>query len=251
MDNKLVRRKAKQLLYIHLNQQLKMKKVICALVIVIFYFSNSLSAQTGVRFGLRGGYSLSTQYGIDVPGIPYTVNTTWRHGFAGGLLVYFPITESFGIQQELLYVTKGSREDITMNAQPVKTHTEYNLNYFELPFVFRYTFVKFKNLKIYGSSGFALSILLNGESSLTGTVDVGGGTIVSIPPESTKLEGVDIFDYGFLYGAGMDFNLFKKNCFFDYRFNIGWNTLMMPTSAGQDPAPLRNQNYTFTLGIYL
>ena len=69
--------------------------------------------------------------------------------------------------------------------------------------------------------------------------------------ESTKLEGVDIFDYGFLYGAGLDFKLFGKKCFFEYRFNIGWNTLMMPTSAGQAPAPLRNQDYIFTLGIYL
>lgn len=227
-----------------------MKKVICALVIVIFYFNSSLSAQTGVRFGLKGGYSLSTQYGITDPNIPYSVETHVRHGLAGGLLVYFPITESFGIQQEMLFVTKGSSEDITMNTQPVKTHTEYNLNYFEIPFVFRYTFVKLGNIKIYGSSGFALSILLNGDSKLDGTVDVGGGNLVPFS-ESTKLEGVDIFDYGFLYGAGLDFNLFKKNCFFDYRFTIGWNTLMMPTSKGQAPAPLRNQDYTFTLGIYL
>jgi hypothetical protein len=106
------------------------------------------------------------------------------------------------------------------------------------------------NFKIYGSSGFALSILLNGESKLDGTVDVGGGILIPFS-ESTKLEGVDIFDYSFLYGAGLDFNLFSKKCFFEYRFNIGWNTLMMPTSEGQDPAPLRNQDYTFTLGIYL
>ena len=227
-----------------------MKKVIYALVIVIFYFNSSLSAQTGARFGLKGGYSLSTQYGITDPNLPYSVDSHVRHGFAGGLLVYFPITESFGIQQEVLYVTKGSSEDITMNTQPVKTHTEYNLNYIEIPFVFRYTFVKLGNVKIYGSSGFALSILLNGDSKLDGTVDVGGGNLIPFS-ESTKLEGVDIFDYGFLYGAGLDFNLFKKNCFFDYRFTIGWNTLMMPTSEGQAPAPLRNQDYTFTLGIYL
>ena len=214
-----------------------------------FLLNSSLSAQTGVRFGVKGGYSLSTQYGITVPDIPYSVNTHWRHGFAGGVIAYFPITESFGIQQELLYVTKGSSEDITMNAQLVKTHTEYNLNYFELPFVFRYTFVKLGNFNIYGSSGFALSILLNGDSKLNGTVDMGG---MLIPfSESTKLEGVDTFDYGFLYGAGVDFNLFSKNCFFEYRFNIGWNTLMMLTSKGQDPAPLRNQDYIFTLGVYL
>jgi hypothetical protein len=227
-----------------------MKKVIYALLFVPLFLNSSLSAQTSVRFGLKGGYSLSTQYGITVPNIPYTVESHYRNGLAGGILFYFPVTEYFGVQQEFLYVTKGSSEDITMNTQPIKTHTEYNLNYFEIPFVFRFTFVKLGDFKIYGSSGFALSILLNGDSKLDGTVDVGGGTLVPFS-ESTKLEGVDIFDYGFLYGAGLDFNLFKKNCFFDYRFTIGWNTLMMPTSTGQDPAPLRNQDYTFTLGIYL
>jgi len=193
---------------------------------------------------------MSTQYGINVPDLPYTVDTQWRHGLAGGVFAYFPITESFGLQQELLYVTKGSSEDITMTTQAVNTHTKYNLNYFELPFLFRYTFAKLGNFKIYGSSGFALSILLKGESKLDGTVDVGGGMLVPFS-ESTKMEGVDIFDYGFLYGAGVDFNLLNKKCFFDYRFNIGWNTLMMPTSKGQAPAPLRNQDYTFTFGIFI
>jgi len=226
-----------------------MKKLTFALLLLPILVNSSLSAQTGVRFGLKGGYSISTQYGIDVPEIPYTVDSHFRHGLAGGLLVFFPITESFGIQQEFLYVMKGSREDITMKNLAVNTHTEYNLNYLELPFVFRYTFVKLGNFKIYGSSGFALSILLNGESKLNGIVEMGG---TNIPfTESTKLEGVDTFDYGFLYGAGVEFKLFKKNCFFEYRFNIGWNTLMMPTFAGQDPAPLRNQNYIFSLGIYL
>ena len=227
-----------------------MKKIIFPLLFITLFFNNSLSAQTGVRFGLKGGYSMSTQYGINDPNLPYTVDTHVRHGFAGGVLVYFPITESFGVQQEFLYVTKGSSEDIAMTTLPVKTHTEYKLNYFEMPFVFRYTFVKLGNVGIYGSSGFALSILLNGESKLDGTVDVGGGNLIPFS-ESTNLEGVDIFDYGLLYGAGLDFKLFNKDCFFDYRFNIGWNTLMMPTSVGQAPAPLRNQDYTFTLGIYL
>jgi len=102
-----------------------MKKFIYALLFLTLLLNSSLSAQTGVRFGVKGGYSLSTQYGITVPDIPYTVKTHWSHGFAGGVFAYFPITESFGIQQEVLYITKGSSEDITMNTQPVKTHTEY------------------------------------------------------------------------------------------------------------------------------
>jgi len=227
-----------------------MKKVIYLTLLLSLLLNITLSAQTFVRVGFKGGYSLSTQYGITDPDLPYTVDTKYRHGWVGGVQLYFPITESFGIQQEFLYVTKGSREDIAMTTLPVKTHTEYNLNYFELPIVFKYAFVKIGDFKIYGSTGFALSILLNGVSELDGTVDVGGGTLIPFS-ESTKLEGVDIFDYGFLYGAGLDFKLFKKDCFFDYRFNIGWNTLMMPTSEVQDPAPLRNQDYIFTLGITL
>jgi hypothetical protein len=226
-----------------------MKTILYTSAFLVLFFNSSLFAQTGVRFGVKGGYSLSTQYGITVPDIPYTVKTHWRSGVAGGVFAYFPVTESFGIQQELLYVTKGSSQDITMNEQPVKTNTKYNLNYFEMPFVFRYTFAKLGNVKFYGSSGFALSILLKGDSELNGTIDM-GGTVVPFS-ESTKMEGVDIFDYGFLYGAGVDFNLFNKKCFIDYRFNIGWNTLNMPTSKGQAPAPLRNQDYIFSLGIFI
>ena len=226
-----------------------MRKTIYTSLFLTLLLNSSLSAQTGVLFGFKGGYSMSTQYGITVPGLPYTVDSLYRHGIAGGILAYFPITESFGIQQELLYVMKGSRQDISMAVPPFNSHSEYNLNYLELPIVLRYTFVKLGNFKIYGSSGFALSILLNGESLTKGAVNMGG---IQVPfAESTKMEGVDTFDYGFLYGAGLDFTLFGKKCFFEYRFNIGWNTLMMPTSAGQDPAPLRNQDYIFALGIYL
>jgi hypothetical protein len=227
-----------------------MKKILSGLLLLIFGINGSLSAQTGVRFGFKAGYSLANQYGINIPDIPYTVKTFYKHGIAAGAFAYFPITESFGVQQEFLYVTKGSRQDIKMNEMPVKIHTEYNMNYFELPFICRYKFVQLKKFGIYGSAGFALSILLNGDSRLDGSLDIGDGTLVPFT-ETTNLEGLDIWDYGFLYGAGIDFKLLNQDCFFEYRFNIGWNTLMMPTSTGQDPAPLRNQDYIFTLGIFL
>ena len=226
-----------------------MKKVCYTSIFVLFFLNHPLSAQTGARFGFRAGYSMATQYGITLVDNPYTVKTNYRHGFAGGILLYYPITESFGVQQEFLYVMKGSREDITLKALPVTTLTEYDLNYFEIPIVFRYTFVRLGKVKIYGSCGFALSILLNGKYRLDGVVDIGGiETPFSV---SSNMEGVDTFDYGFLYGAGLNFLLFGKDCFFGYRFTIGWNTLMMPTFEGEDPAPLRNQDYIFTFAMYL
>jgi hypothetical protein len=208
-----------------------------------------LLAQNGVKFGFRAGYSMATQYGILVPDIPYTVDVHYRHGLAGGLLIYYPITESFGMQQEFLYVQKGSMEDIDLIDRPIKTHTEYDLNYFEIPIVMRYSFAKVKNCTIYGCSGFTLSIFLNGEYRLSGVVELEGVPISF--SDTNEIKGVDTFDYGFLYGAGVDCMLFGKQCFFEYRFTIGWNTLMMPTAEGEEPAPLRNQDYLFTIGLYL
>jgi hypothetical protein len=208
-----------------------------------------LMAQNGAKFGFRAGYSLATQYGILAPEIPYTVDVHYRHGLAGGLLIYYPVTESFGIQQEFLYVQKGSAEDIALKDRPIRTRTEYDLNYFEIPVVMRLAFVRVKGCNIYCTSGFALSILLNGEYRMSGVAEVKGVPLAF--SNTNKIKSVDIFDYGFLYGAGVERKIFGKRCFFEYRFTIGWNTLMMPTAEGEDPAPLRNQDYCFTLGMYL
>ena len=226
-----------------------MKKIGYGCLFLFLLLNNFVSAQKGVRFGLRAGYSMATQYGINVPDIPYTVDVYYRHGIAGGLLIYYPITEWFGMQQEFLYVQKGSIEDINLKGRPIKTHTEYDLNYFEIPIVMRYTFARLGNFTIYGCSGFALSILLNGEYRLSGVAEVEG--VPASFSDTNKIKALDTFDYGFLYGAGIGFELFEKQCFFEYRFTIGWNILMMPTAEGEAPAPLRNQDYIFTLGLYL
>ena len=126
--------------------------------------------------------------------------------------------------------------------------SEYKIDYFELPILFRYTFAKIGSVGIFGSSGFALSVLLNGEYAVDGDIDI-GGTLVSFSQDG-ETDGLDQFDYSFIYGLGVKFNLFDQNWFFDYRQTIGWNTLLMPTFEGEEPAPLRNQAYAFTLGMY-
>jgi hypothetical protein len=226
-----------------------MKKVIYAVVIISLYFNNSLSAQTGVRFGLKTGYSLATQYGITPADNTFMVDTHSRNGFAGGVFAYFPITESVGIQQELLYAMKGSRQNVTITT-PVNINTvsEYDLNYFEMPIIIKYKFVNIKNFGIYGSTGIALSLLMNGEYHITSTINMGGPP--TILKESGDMKGLDTFDYSFVYGAGTDFKLLKKDFFIEYRMTVGWNTLAMPNASGADPVPLRNQDYIFAVGLY-
>jgi len=226
-----------------------MKKFTYLLLCISFLFIGSINAQTGVRFGLKAGYSLALQYGIPPADDTYTVDTDNRHGFSGGVFLYFPITESVGIQQELLYAMKGSRQDVTINT-PVNINTVsiYDLSYFEMPMIIKYKFVKIKNLGIYGTTGIALSLLLDGEYDITSTINTGGPPIVV--PEAGDMKGLDTFDYSFVYGAGTDFKLFNKDFFFDLRMTVGWNTLAMPNASGADPVPLRNQAYVFALGLY-
>ena len=226
-----------------------MKKYTCLLLFLSFLFLGSVNAQTGIRFGLKAGYSLATQYGITPKENIYTVDSDGRNGFAGGVFLYIPITESVGIQQELLYAMKGSRQDVTISV-PVNVNTvsEYNLNYFEMPMIIKYRFVKIKNFGIYGSTGIALSLLLNGEYNITSTINVGGPPIIA--EESGDMKGLDTFDYSFVYGAGTDFKLLNKDFFFDIRMTVGWNTLAMPNATGAEPVPLRNQDYVFAVGLY-
>lgn len=222
-------------------------------ITVILFFSilslTSINAQTGIRFGLKAGYSLATQYGITPADNTYTVDTDTRNGFAGGAYLYIPITESVGIQQEWLYAMKGSGQDVTINGPvSINTVSEYNLNYFEMPLVLKYRFFKIKNSGIYGTTGIALSLLMNGDYNITSTINMGGPPIIA--EESGDMKGLDTFDYSFVYGVGTDFKLLNKDFFFDVRMTVGWNTLAMPNATGADPVPLRNQDYIFALGMY-
>ena len=205
-------------------------------------------AQTGIQFGFKAGYNMAMQYGTMPADITYEVESDARHGFTGGIILIFPITDAFSVQQEFLYANKGSRQYITITEPPVSTSTVYNINYFELPMLFRYTFANIGDVGIFGSTGFALSMLLNGDYTVDGSIDFDG---TQVPfSQSGDTDGLDIFDYSFIYGLGVKFNVLKQKCFFDYRQTIGWNTLNMPTFEGEDPAPLRNQSYSFSLGIY-
>lgn len=226
-----------------------MKKILFVLTSMFLLSHNYSTAQTGLEFGFKAGFNIATQYGINQPNIPYDVDSESRKGFTAGIILKFPITDVFSVQQEFLYTAKGSRQQVTMTQPPISTYSEYNINYFELPILFRYNFVNIGNVKIYGSSGFALSMLLNGKYSVDGAIDMGP---VQVPiEESGDTDGLDTFDYSFIYGLGMEFNLFDQKCFFDYRQTIGWNTLLMPSAEGGEPVPLRNQTYTLALGIFL
>jgi len=228
---------------------IKISLVVCLLCL----WATNSSAKRSLEFGLKAGYNLSQHYGTKAGAENYEVDTHFRHAAGGGLFIYSPITEAFGIQQELLYVMKGSREDIVIKDQPIQVKVDYDMDYVEIPVLFKFQEHRFRKFSLYGFSGFALSIMVRARYKLVGTVEFNEGGNITIMPISarSKMPDTDIFDYAFLYGGGIDFQIRDLDLSFEYRFTIGWNPLLLPTFGNEDPVPLRNQSYLFMLGIKL
>ena len=225
-------------------------------IFLIFLFSlwaNESFADRHPEFGLKAGYNLSQHYGTKTGAENYEVDTHFRHAAGGGVFMYSPITETFGIQQELLYVMKGSREDIAIRDQPIRVRVDYDMDYIEIPVLFKFQQHRFRKFALYGFSGFALSILVKAHYNLIGTIEFNEGDDVTVMPisASNNMPDTDIFDFSFLYGGGIDFRIRSLDLFFEHRFTIGWNELLLPTFENQDPVPLRNQSYLFMLGLKL
>ncbi len=89
-----------------------------------------------VHIGLKGGPALTQHQGIEPRDLEYTVSSTLRKGFAAGVFMILPVTERFALQQEVLYVQKGSRQEIGADVLtvPVSMDVTYDMSYLEIPF---------------------------------------------------------------------------------------------------------------------
>lgn len=213
-----------------------------------------------ISWGFKTGLSLSQHSGVMERDADYGVSSRWRKGFAGGLFLYLPVTPRFGLQQEVLYVQKGSQQDITVDILDIPTvlRVTYDMDYIEIPVLLRYTWFRRNNRAIYSFAGTAISFKVHDRYILKGEVDDG---VEQVPLYAdSDISEVEMFDYSFVFGVGLDFELWSTGFLIEYRFTIGWNELDMPTYAyvpfeGEDllienePVPLKNQAHLILLGI--
>ncbi len=78
-----------------------------------------------LKFGFKGGVNFSNLYTDDVE------DNNVLTGFNVGLFARLPITQTFAIQPELLYTTKGA--ELEYNNAFVNGTSTFKLNYLELP----------------------------------------------------------------------------------------------------------------------
>lgn len=215
---------------------------------------------TPLSFGVKGGLGLAQHQGTEPRDLEYTVDSTMRRGLAAGVFVTLPITRRFCLQQEVLYVQKGSRQDIGAEIFDIPTVMDvtYDLDYLEIPVLLRYHWLIDRGVDVYSLAGFAFALKVNDRYQLAGDVSDGEE---SIPLRAdSDMSEVDLFDFLFTYGVGLETMVGGQRLLAEYRFDLSLQQLPMPTYADvpfgeetvridNDPVPLRNQCHMLLMGI--
>ena len=212
------------------------------------------------EFGFKTGISLAQHVGTEERDAEYTVSSTWRKGFAAGVFLAFPVTSRLSMQQEVLYVQKGSRQDIGVEILDIPTILDvtYEMDYIEIPVLLKFAWLKRNHREFYSFAGTAMSLKVRDRYNLEGEV-TDGEEVIPLSADSDMSE-VEMFDFSFVYGFGLEFLLFGRTVLAEYRFAMSWNTLAMPTYAyvpfgdeeilvDNEPVPLKNQNHGIIIGI--
>lgn len=155
---------------------------------------NAQSMLTRPRAGIKGGLNASNLYVDDVN------DENARLGFNVGVFGELLSTEAFGIQAELLYTTKGSKN---VYDDPIDQEIKYNLNYLELPLfaVFKIGAVDL-HVGGYGSYLLGANIKYDGDLA-TGTDEIDKDNLKS-------------WDYGLLGGVGINFGAVQIGARYNY-----------------------------------
>ena len=181
---------------------MKIKKIttLAALFILSLLISLKTYSQE-VTGGVKGGLTMSNLY-IDRDDLD---DENARFGYHAGLFSQIMFLETFGIQPELLFTTKGAEANYTgVIDQTVK----FNLNYLELPVLFVFRPVEI--LEFY--AGPYAGLLLSSNIEFSGLID---------GEEEIDRDNFNTLDYGIGAGIAMNFG----NIQVGLRYNIGLQKL--------------------------
>jgi len=213
-----------------------------------------------LSWGVRAGGIFAQHVGTEERDPEYDVQSEWREGLTAAVFVYWPVTERFGLQQEIVYAQKGSSQRIGVDVLDIPTTLDvtYEMDYIEIPTLTRFVWLRLDDASFYSLAGMAMSLKIADHYELRGEVTDGVET-VPITADSDMSE-VDLFDFSVIYGLGYEFESMDQTWLIEYRFSMSWSTLMVPTYAyvpfGDDElfidnpyVPLKNQNHSISLGV--
>jgi len=183
------------------------KRIFCIIVGLIICFNGFVFAQVSVQPGIAVGLSSYTQK-IKTTGI--TIEPDSKMGFVAGVVLDLSVINIVSIEPGIFYSMRGmkmenSEEGITQTA------TE-NISYLAIPVHLKLKYPSLL-LKPYGLAGLNLGILLSakGKTEETGIPAV----------EEDIADECNPTDFGFDFGAGVEFTLPALTPFVEFAYYLG------------------------------
>lgn len=182
-------------------------------------------AQSQASIGLKAGFTAANLRGDDAG------NLNWRNGFVGGLFVHIPVASLFAIQPEALFRQRGAYNSFEFS----NIEQRINLTYIDIPVLFklRVPIADIVYPHIYaGPQG---SFSLKGEYE----VDLYNGATFSDQIDVRK------FDFGGVFGFGVDVVTDKLFFTADFRYGIG----ALKIDKSDNGLDLKNKDLSIMVGI--
>ena len=178
-----------------------MKNKIVIIFISVLFFSTGAYAQF-TQFGAKAGVNFSNMT------IDDSSDKTLKTGFHAGVFGRMGLTESFSLQPELLYTTKGLTN--TYDNALAEGEAKFNLNYIEIPINFVYHLAEDFSFQLGPYVGYLLNANVSTSNSLLDFFDI--DTNDNIDRDNFKS-----FDLGLT--AGLDFTL--DPVILGFKYNLG------------------------------
>ncbi|HTF22112.1 MAG TPA: porin family protein [Chryseolinea sp.] len=176
------------------SKPIKLLSLFALVAMLVAVNGNESSAQ--MRAGIKGGLNVSNLYLDDID------DENARYGFNVGVYGQVFSTETFAIQPELMYSTRGAKAEYGgLIDQTVK----FNLNYLDLPVLAVFKLGDAAEIHV----GPYVSYLLNSNISYSG--DLGNGS------DEIDRDNLKPFDFGVAGGFGLNFGPMQVGA----RYNLG------------------------------
>jgi hypothetical protein len=174
----------------------KLLKILTVSIVVSFAscISNEVFAQ--MRAGIKGGLNVSNLYVDDVD------DENARYGFNFGFYGQLLSSETFAIQPELLFSTKGSK--IEYGGGLFDQTVKYNLSYLDLPVLAVFKLGDAAEIHVGPYVGYLLGANISHDGDLGSGVD------------DIDRDHLKSFDYGLSGGFGLNFGSLQVGARYNY-----------------------------------
>jgi hypothetical protein len=207
--------------------------VVLAMLLV---FAVAISAQAGggiTAKGIKAGVNIAGVGGKDSDDTHKS-----RTAFVGGGFLTYAFSPALALQPELLYSQKGHKWD---DDQGCKGTVKYD--YLEIPVLLKYMF------QLQGATtpslyaGLAPAFLLSAKEEWENP-DGGYGLLLTDSGTTDVKDDTKSFDFGLVFGGGIDFAVGSGLLMFDVRYTMG----MTKVDDSEDKLDMKNKAITIMVG---